>query len=106
MKDYVNEMSADQAISLHIQNLMARYGENKVRNSLKELFAIEVQSAGSAIDKIVLSSDKDRCVVHLVNGLSLHFNFFKMGMTFFEGLDWLETVFNGPVVREQQKIAA
>lgn len=47
------------------------------------------------IDKIVLSSGKDRCVVHLVNGTTLHFNFFKLGMTYVEGLQWVEEVLNG-----------
>lgn len=42
------------------------------------------------IDKIVLSSGKDRCTVHLVNGTTLHFNFFKLGMTYVEGLAWIE----------------
>lgn len=106
MRNYVNEMPADVAISLHIQNLMETYGEAKIRNSLKELFSIEVGSAGSAVDKIVLSSDKDRCVVHLVNGMSLHFNFFKMGMTYFEGLAWLEGVLSGQSTEQQSAKAA
>ena len=42
------------------------------------------------IDKIVLSKGKDYCVVHLINGTTLHFNFFKMGMTYIEGLRWIE----------------
>lgn len=42
------------------------------------------------VDKIVLSHGKDRCVVHLTNGTTLHFNFFKLGMTYIEGLRWLE----------------
>lgn len=42
------------------------------------------------IDKIVLSHGKDRCTVYLINGASLHFNFFKLGMTYIEGLKWIE----------------
>lgn len=95
-------MPVDAEITMHIQNLFATYGERKVRKSLNELFQIDI--SGHQIDKIVLSQDKDRCVVHLVNGLSLHFNFFKMGMAWFEGLDWLETVFN-PKPIENKKAA-
>lgn len=32
---------ADLAISRHMQNMYATYGEEKVRNSLKELFGLE-----------------------------------------------------------------
>jgi len=32
---------ADVAISLHMQNMFATFGEDKVRASLKELFAME-----------------------------------------------------------------
>ena len=42
------------------------------------------------IDKIVLSQGKDRCTVHMTNGTTLHFNFFKLGMTYIEGLKWIE----------------
>jgi hypothetical protein len=42
------------------------------------------------IDKIVLSKGKDFCAVHLINGTVLHFNFFKLGMTYIEGLAWIE----------------
>lgn len=42
------------------------------------------------IDKIVLFHGKDRCTVYLVNGASLHFNFFKLGMTYVDGLKWIE----------------
>lgn len=49
------------------------------------------------IDKIVLSHGKDRCVVHLENGTTLHFNFYKMGMTYIEGLEYIEgEVLGGP----------
>lgn len=44
----------------------------------------------NVIDKIVLSNGKDRCTVHLANGTTLHFNFFKLGMTYIEGLKWIE----------------
>ena len=49
------------------------------------------------IDKIVLSHGKDRCVVHLTNGMSLHFNFFKLGMTYIDGIAWIEEVLSGPI---------
>lgn len=42
------------------------------------------------IDKIVLSKGKDHCEVHLANGTTLHFNFYKLGMTYIEGLAWIE----------------
>lgn len=47
------------------------------------------------IDKIVLSSCKTKCVVHLISGPSLHFNFTEMKMTWSEGLKWLEGIFSG-----------
>lgn len=48
-----------------------------------------------SIDKIVLSKDRTHCCVYLVSGVTLHFNFMKLGMTYFEGISWLEGVFNG-----------
>lgn len=55
------------------------------------------------IDKIVLSSCKTKCVVHLIVGPSLHFNFKEMNMTWDQGLKWLEGVFSGA---NQQREAA
>ncbi len=57
------------------------------------------------IDKIVLSRGKDRCVVHLVNGITLHFNFFKLGMTYIEGIAWIEEVLNGQGWNDQKQAA-
>lgn len=53
------------------------------------------------IDKIVLSSCKKFCAVHIVNGPTLHFNFFQMRMSYIEGLKWLEGMFRGPVEEKQ-----
>lgn len=47
------------------------------------------------VDKIVLSRDRSRCVVHQISGPSLHFNFMKLGLTYFEGVQWLKGVFGG-----------
>lgn len=46
------------------------------------------------VDCIILSSDRMTCTVHLVNGPSIHFNFFKMRMTYTEFLDWFSEVTN------------
>lgn len=44
------------------------------------------------VDCIVLSSDRMRCVVHLINGPSIEFNMFKMQMTYIEFLTWFQEV--------------
>ena len=38
---YLTQTPADVAISIHMQNMFATYGEKKVRASLKELFNME-----------------------------------------------------------------
>jgi hypothetical protein len=48
----------------------------------------------NAVDKIVLSKDRDRCVVHMVEGPALFINFFKLGMVYFDGLDWIFEMLN------------
>lgn len=39
--DTANQTPPDVAISTHIQNMFATYGEQKVRKALKELFGME-----------------------------------------------------------------
>lgn len=39
--DTAESTPPDVAISLHIQNMFATYGEQKVRKALKELFGME-----------------------------------------------------------------
>lgn len=41
MKDETEQMPADVAISLHIQNMFSTYGELKVKETLKELFNLK-----------------------------------------------------------------
>lgn len=41
---YVEETPGDVAISRHIQNLFATYGEERVRESLKTLFGVTTKT--------------------------------------------------------------
>lgn len=47
---------------------------------------------GNQIDKIVLNKDRSACMVHFVNGPSLYFNFFRMGMTYIDFIEWFQEV--------------
>lgn len=47
------------------------------------------------VDKIVLLTDRSRCIVIMKNGTVLFINFFKLGMTYYEGLEWLKDMLNG-----------
>jgi hypothetical protein len=54
----------------------------------------------NTVDKIVLSRDKCKCVVHFVNGTTLFFNFFKMRMTYLEFLEWFDGVTHVGIQKE------
>jgi hypothetical protein len=51
------------------------------------------------IDKIVLSKDRSHCVVYYVNGPSLFFDFFRLGMTYIDFIDWIQEVTYGPEIK-------
>lgn len=38
---FLNDCPIDMVISIHMRNMMATYGEQKVRNTLKELFDVD-----------------------------------------------------------------
>lgn len=42
------------------------------------------------VDRIVLSRDRTKCVVILLKGPSLFFDFNRLKMTWVEGLNWLQ----------------
>lgn len=48
-----DENPVDYMISVHMQNMYATYGEDKVRNTLKELFGLEFKPAKKRRNKKV-----------------------------------------------------
>lgn len=42
------------------------------------------------VDKIVISSDKTHCMVYFINGPCVKFIFFKIGVPYYEFVEWFE----------------